>query len=155
MTNTLQKYLAAATKLAATELAEAFISLPEDKRLWCPAETSRSATDQLAECALFNGYMASLYQTRKWPDNYYDVLFSEKDDLVAQGWQVIHPTLVENTARAAAAIAIIPDSDLPQEIETIPHGSRTLSQMIGSPYWNMTYHFGQISYIASLLGLLE
>ena len=31
----------------------------------------------------------------------------------------------------------------------------TLAQVIAYPHWNMSYHEGQINYIASMLGLLK
>ncbi len=36
----------------------------------------------------------------------------------------------------------------------MPWGPMTVAQMITSPHWNMTYHEGQINYIASILGCL-
>ena len=151
MTNTQQSFLAAVTEKAAAKLAEAFASLPESKRLWSPAETARTATDQVAECAIINGYMASLLQARQWPDGQIDLFFAEKAEIAAMGWEEIHPRLLESARHAAAAIAAISDSDLMDEIET-PWRKQTVAELITYPHWNMTYHEGQINYLASLIG---
>jgi hypothetical protein len=36
-----------------------------------------------------------------------------------------------------------------------PWGSLSIEQTIAYPYWNMSYHLGQLNYIASMLGCLE
>ena len=151
MTNTLQGFLAAATEKAAADLAEAFIALPEDKRLWSPTEGARPAIDLVAECALLTGYTAGLLQPRSWPDGQYDLFFAEKAEAIAQGWDEIHPRLMDSARRLAAAIAAVPEAELADEVE-IPWGKQTVQQLTTYPYWNMSYHLGQVNYIASLLG---
>jgi len=34
-------------------------------------------------------------------------------------------------------------------------GNQSLAEVMAYPYWNMSYHQGQINYIASLLGCLD
>ena len=154
MSNTLQSFLTAATEKAAAKLAEAFVSLPESKRLWSPAETARPAIDQVAECAILNGYMANLLQTRQWPEGQIDLFLAEKAALAAMSWEEVQPRLLKSAQRVAAAIAAIPDDDLMDEIET-PWRKQTVAELITYPHWNMTYHEGQINYLASLLGPLD
>ncbi len=151
---TQQSFLAAATEKAAADLAKAFVALPQDKRLWQPAESARSAMDQVAECAILTGYMANLLHTRQWPDGQFDLFFSEKAELVMQGWEEIHPRLVESAGRVAAVIAALTEDDLAVEIET-PFRTQTIEGWMTYPHWNLIYHEGQINYIASLLGTLE
>ncbi len=151
---TQQSFLAAATEKAAADLAKAFVTLPEDKRLWQPAEATRSAMDQVAECALLASYTANLLHTRQWPDGQFDLFFDEKAELVMQGWEELHPRLIENAGRVAAAIAAVPDSDLTDEIE-MPWGKQSVDELLAYSYWNLTYHLGQVNYIASLLGTLD
>ena len=148
---TQQSFLAAATEKAAADLAKAFVALPEDKRLWQPAESARSAMDQVAECAILTGYIANLLHTRQYGN--YDMFYAEEVELVRQGWEEIHPRLIENAGRAAAAIAAVPDGDLPNEIE-LPWGMQSIDELLAYSYWNLTYHLGQVNYIASLLGPL-
>ena len=154
MPNTLQEFLVRDTQKAADELIEAFLRLPEEKRAWSPDEKARTALDQVAECAILNGYTADLIQSRTWTMTDFNVFFQAKADLVAQGWETVHTLLIDNTQKVIAAMGLVPEEDLKIEIPT-PLGSMSLAQIISYPYWNMTYHTGQINYIASILGCLQ
>jgi len=154
MSTTLQSFLAAATKKAADELEAALLRLPEDKRGWAPADSSRSALDQAAECAMLSGSTSELIKTRKWN---FEGDFSEylrKKSELAQSWSGVKTVLDENIANVVEAIAAVPTEDLEAEVKT-PFGTMTLAQIISYPYWNMTYHLGQINYLASILGVLD
>jgi hypothetical protein len=154
MPNSLQAFLSTATPKAAEELTAAFLRLSEDKRNWSPDEKARTALDQVAECAILNGYTAELVQSRQWTMTDFNVFIQAKADLVAQGWESVQALLQENTPKVVAAIGAVPEEDLSVEIPT-PLGSMLLSQIVAYPYWNMTYHTGQINYIASILGCLD
>ena len=67
MSKYLQNFLAGAAKKAAVDLEAALLQLPEYKRGWSPAETSRSAVDQVAECAMLNGMTVQMITSRAWP----------------------------------------------------------------------------------------
>jgi len=153
MSITLQAFFADAARQAAADLEAALLRLPEDKRNWSPAEKARTALDQAAECAMLNGYTVDLIQTRKWPADYsFDAFFREKAEL-ARDWNAVKVLLNQNTAKAAEAIRAVPDEDLGIQIQ-MPWGLMPLSKIIAYPYWNMSYHEGQINYIASILGCL-
>jgi len=151
MPSTLQKFLAAATEKAAAGLAEALSQLPVDKRLWGPSGDARPALDLATECALLNGYTGDLIQTRSWSAQNMRDYERDKPEIVAQGWDTLHQLLEESAHKVAAAISAVPDTALADEIE-MPGTPQTVAQIIAYPYWNMTYHLGQINYIASLLG---
>ena len=153
MPSTLQEFLAAATQKAATDLKEALLRLPEDKRNYQPAETSRSALDQVAECAILNGYTADLITTRQWQQNAMTQFLEDKNALMPDVEKIL-ALLQENAQRVTAIIGSVPDDALDIEIE-LPWRKQKLSELVSYPYWNMSYHQGQINYIASLLGLLE
>jgi hypothetical protein len=150
MPNTLQDFLAVATHKASTELMEAFLRVPEDKRTWKSEGTARATLDQLAECALLNGYAADLIQSRKWTMNNFDIFRQEKAEAEALGWEHLRELLEKNTSRVADAIRAVPDDALDSEIETTG-GKMPLSEIAARSYWNMTYHLGQINYIAAML----
>ncbi len=152
MPHTLQDFLTGATQKAMTELVEALLRIPEDKRAWRPEGKARTAVDQAAECALLNGYTADLIQTRTWA-SHFDVFLQAKAELTAQSWEQLHSVLQENTRKVIAAIGAVPDEALAIEID-LPWGKSTLAEILSYPYWNMTYHLGQINYIASMLGCL-
>lgn len=149
MPNTLQDYLATATQKASADLAAALLRLPEDKRGWSPGEKSRTALDQVAECAILNEYTAELIQTRTWqPDWFAD--FPAAKAKAAQDWGTLQARLQESAARVAAAIADVPDEALADEIQLFGR-TMALAEVMARSYWNMTYHEGQIVYIGSLL----
>ncbi|HZT43972.1 MAG TPA: DinB family protein [Chthonomonadaceae bacterium] len=153
MPNTLQEFLAHDTQKAADELIEAFLRLPEEKRAWRPDEKARTALDQVAECAILNGNTAELIQTRTWQPGRYEEFLRKKGEMTAQGWEPIHALLQENTRKVIAVIGAVADAELNEEVE-MPWGKMRLSQILAYPDWNMTYHLGQINYIASILGCL-
>ena len=153
MSHTLQDFFTAATQKAADDLAAAFLRLPEDKRGWTPDEKSRTALDQVAECILINGYTAEMIQTRTWQTDSFAQFPAEKAEAAAQEWETLHARLQENTDRVIAAIGTVADEALGDEIE-LPWSKLTLAEVVAYPYWNMTYHQGQINYIASILGCL-
>lgn len=153
MPNTLQDFLAAATRKAAGDLAAALLRVPEDKRDWSPEGRARTALDQMAECALLNGYTVAMIQTRQWPDDAFAAYSQEKAEAVRDE-AALNRLLQDNTERVVAAIGTVPDDALGHEI-AMPWGAQTLAQIIAYPYWNMTYHEGQINYIAAMLGRLE
>jgi uncharacterized damage-inducible protein DinB len=154
MPDTLQDFLATATQKASDELIAAFLRLPEDKWNWSPADKARTALDQVAECAILGGYTAHLIQIKEWSTSLFDAFPQEKTEAVARGWEYVRPLLEESTRKVSAVISTIPDDALSIEI-ALPWSKSTLAEIMAYPYWNMTYHQGQINYIASILGCLD
>lgn len=70
MSNSMQDFLADATAKAASNLEAALLRVPADKRLWAPVETSRSALDIVAECAILNASSAQIIMLRKWDEDF-------------------------------------------------------------------------------------
>lgn len=150
MPNTVQETYAAAALKASDALAAALLNLPEDKRAWQPGGKARTALDQVAECAMLNGYTADLIATHEWQVNDFEAFFRDKAALAALGWEPVQARLQENTKRVAEAIRALSDRDLEIEVET-PWRKQTLAEIIAYPHWNMSYHEGQINYIGSLI----
>jgi len=148
-----QEYVATATERVAADFEAAFRRIPEDKRHWSPAEGSRSAADQLAEIALLNGSTASLVKTKAFPADFDMAQFFAVKGQHAQDIDGTLALLKENTAKVVDAIRNVPDDELSIEIQ-MPWGLMTVRQIMGYPLWNMSYHEGQINYIASILGCL-
>ncbi|HLK57342.1 MAG TPA: DinB family protein [Chthonomonadaceae bacterium] len=147
----MQEFLVGATRKASADLEAALLRLPEDKRNWRPAETARTALDQYAECAILNGSTADVIVSRSFPTNYDFSAFTNAKDALAQNWDRAQALLKENTEKICSVIQAVPDADLNIEVQ-FPWGPMTLAQIIAYPLWNMSYHEGQINYIASLLG---
>lgn len=153
MSMNLQSFLAQSTQKLAVDLQAALDRLPDDKKGWTPAETSRSALDQAAECAILNGSTVNLIQSRQWPDTFdFEAFIRDKQKLAADP-AAAKELLQKNTQRVADAIKAVADADLEIPITT-PFGTMSLAQIMSYPYWNMSYHEGQINYIASILGCL-
>ena len=152
MASTLQTFLVKAIEEAAKELEEAYLRIPEDKRNWSPMGDARTAGDLVAECAILND-IENMVRTRKFPDVDFEAYGRAKTEL-AKDWGVLQSKLHENTAKAIATIRNVPDEDLAIEFPS-PWGPLSIQQTIAYPYWNMSYHLGQINYLASMLGCLE
>jgi hypothetical protein len=152
MSNILQEFLAAMTQTNKNDLVAAFLHLPEDKRNWSPSEKSRSSADLIAECALNNGVTAEMIKARKWPAHDQEAYMKEKAELANGDWNTLHELLDTNTDAVIATIKVVPDSELSDPIQT-PYGGGPLSGICAYPYWNMSYHLGQINYIHTILGI--
>ena len=152
MSGSLQAYLARATQKAAADLLTALERLPQDKRDWQPMGDARSAADQVAECAILNGTTADLIAARAFPDFDFAQFAAAKTALVADP-DTLRALLQANTARVIAALSTVDDAELEVEIP-MPWGAQSLASILAYPYWNMSYHEGQINYIASMLGAL-
>jgi hypothetical protein len=152
MANELQTFLAEGIIKAAADLEAAFARIPEDKRTWSPGESSRNALDQMAECAILNGYTAETITTRQWMNTGgMEGYFASKAEAVEKGWEYIEPLFKANVEKAAAAVRAFGTESLGSPIET-PFGTMKMTQILSYPYWNMCYHEGQINYIATILG---
>jgi hypothetical protein len=150
----LTHHLAAATDKAATELRDAYLSLPAEKRAWSPEPSSRSALDQLAECALLAGNTATVIAERAWPETMrFEEYLAQKAALVAEGEATALSLLSENTAKVIAAIQAVPEEALSLQVPT-PWRPMAMTEVLAYCHWNDTYHTGQIYYIASLLDCL-
>ncbi len=154
MPHTLQDFLASATLKAAADLETALLRIPEDKRGWSVMGDARTALDMAAECAMLCSSTAELMKSRVWDTNFDFAEYVRTKDELAKDWNAVKELLAKNTAFAIDSINAIPDEALSAEI-TMPFGTMTLAQIAAYPYWNMSYHEGQINYIASMLGLLK
>jgi uncharacterized damage-inducible protein DinB len=155
MTNTtpsVQEFFVSLTEKQAKDLVAAFDRLPADKRHWEPTEGSRSAANQLAECAILNGSTAKLLETRTWDTQESFEEFFEQRDKLAGDDGALKATMEENLPKIIHAIRSIPTEDLDKEI-AMPWGNMKVGQIITYPYWNMAYHEGQVNYIATMLGV--
>lgn len=147
MTLTVQEYAARALEKGAEDLITAAEATPEDQRAWQPLERGRTAVDQVAECAMINGGTAAVVVNRGWSD--IDMAEWRQAQAALDTLEKAVARLRENTARLTAAIRAAPDEALEMEI-ALPWATRSLADIFLLPYWNMSYHEGQINYIQSL-----
>jgi len=152
MLKTIQDFLADATLKASQDLTTAFLRIPENKRNWSPDEKARTALDQFAECALLCGYTAETITNKRLAPGSMERFFPEKAELQTKTWEKIHAEFDSNAAKVVAAIRAVTDEEM--EMEITIWRPMTIATLIAYPHWNMTYHEGQINYIASILDCL-
>jgi hypothetical protein len=106
----------------------------------------------IAECAVANN-VAEILETRAFDaEAFWGAIRKAKTEWIGDERRLL--TLMHKSADATVrAIQSVPEGDLGLEI-AMPWGPVTVAQMISYPYWNMSYHEGQINYIASMLGCL-
>jgi uncharacterized damage-inducible protein DinB len=149
MLTPLHQFLTTATQKAAEQLEAAFLQLPEDKRHWSPGGAARSAIDMMAECALMND-LTNLIATRALPKDFDYAKYRQMNTELAGDWDTLRAKLHENTALGIAALQTVPASELADTVE-MPWATYTLAEIMAYPYWNMSYHEGQINAIAAQL----
>jgi uncharacterized damage-inducible protein DinB len=150
MSKHLQEFLGRTARKAAADLEAALLRLPDDKRDWSPMGGARTARDMVAECALLNGGTIQMIQTRAFIADFDMTVFSRAKRELAQDENALLSLLHENTEKVAVVIERVDENDLNVEVP-MPWGPMTLAQVMAYPYWNMSYHEGQINYIASLI----
>jgi len=149
MSGPLQTFLAGATTKSANDLIVLIDGMPEAQRSWSPLDKGRTALDQAAECAIINGAMVKLIETKTFPSTFSMEQFNSTKADLAKDWASLKSLLQSNTSAAIAAIESVPDSDFGIEID-LPWGKSTVLQLLSMPFWNMSYHQGQITYITVL-----
>ena len=154
MTMTQQEYVATMTEQKARDLIVAYAKIPADKRGWSPGGTARTALDLFAECILMNSYTVRVIELQAWSDDALLAYETDKAAVAVMDLAKQNTLLMEGAQSLAAVIRIVPDEALSVVIE-MPWSNQTLSEVIAYQHWNLSYHEGQINYIASILGVLE
>ena len=152
MPQTVQEYLAGAAQKAAADLTKAYLNIPDEKRDWSPAEKARSAMDMYAECVLLNSYTADTI-TNQAMSGSMESFTRDKAEVKVLTWEQMHAQFEASVAKIMASIRGVKEGDM-EVVIAMPWGPMTPAQLITYPHWNMTYHEGQINYIASILGCL-
>lgn len=153
--STVNETAAKLTQQASDKLVKNLNAMPAEKQQWKPPSDGRSAHEQVLECAVINGMAAKIFTDQAFPN------FETMDwggmfgKAAAQNdtTEKLIATLEKATADLVAATKAFPADKL-GEMVTVPFdGSvHTWAEVIFFPYWNMTYHEGQINYIQLLYG---
>ena len=114
---------------------------------------ARTALDQVSECAMLNGGMANLLHTRTMEGFDFEQ-YERTRATLQQDTDALLSVLRENTAKAAAAIRAVPDANLDDQIQ-LPWGLLTARKSSRTRLYNMSYHEGQMNYLASMLSCLQ
>jgi uncharacterized damage-inducible protein DinB len=152
MTVTLQSVAANLIEKIADDLIHIAKATPEDRANWQPAEGARTVLHQLVECCLANAMWTNTLQNHMHamlPDGVAEQAYRELDTI-----DKVTVRLRETSARLAAVIRTLPDSDMDVIVPFPwkPEQGRSIAECCYHPYWNMCYHHGQIAYVQTMYG---
>lgn len=126
--------------------------IPEDKLDWSPGEGSRSALDQLQECATAIETFWPSYEKRKmeWSDEMFREWMAERAKLKTM-------TELEAVCRTQVRKLLdftkgLTEEQLDEKVQLPFPGDYTLADVILYNQWNMAYHEGQIMYLLQMMG---
>ena len=147
MSLTVQEQAARLTERKAQDLiAAARAVVPEDQGAKILGR-GRSVLDMIAECAITNEMSVALLRTREWDEAGREA--RQKAHAALDTLDKACEALAKHTDTLAAAIRALPDDQLELEV-TLPGETSTVADDLLHPYWNMSYHEGQINYIQTL-----
>lgn len=145
----------ALTEKAFSELFRQARFVPADKLNWKPAESSRSILSLLQECAQCPVWAVGLLNHRKMPDFTPELLAELSNE--REGWTTVDACEAEAKNRLTAlkeAIEQFPEDDMEKTIFLPFGGGRDFAfwEVMTFPYWNVTYHLGQMCYVETMYG---
>lgn len=150
----LPAFLAQLVRKSGTDLVKVYNKLPEAHREWHPTldgHAARDAYDQLVECTLITGWVASAFKSGSVPSMEGFDFQKAMDDTKAAGG--ILEKLAQSTEALAAAIGAASNEKLgetfPDPFRGEPMNWADLAMLV---IWNDNYHEGQMNYILALGG---
>lgn len=151
---TTKELIALLNEKAIEDLFRSARAMPEEKLSWRCADTSRTVLEILQECA----------QSVKWPQalsspgggppdaDAYAKALAERES-----WTTVdacEKAAQDNWVEAKEYIQNYPEDDLDRRIDLpfAPGLTLSVAEILASPYWNMTYHLGQINFVQTMYG---
>ncbi|NLI00558.1 MAG: DinB family protein [Chthonomonadales bacterium] len=150
--NPLKQAAAHMCTTAAQNLRINLEAMPADKQVWRPLDKGRSALEQVQECAVINGFFASILRDQAVPEMQWDAYKAACAALDTA--EKAAEALSASAKQLVADIEAFPEDRLDATV-TLPFHEgmvMTFAQIMFAAYWNMTYHTGQIAYIQTLYG---
>jgi len=133
-------------------------TMEPEKLTWSPLDQGRTVLSMLQECAQAPNWMSSILELRAMSP------LSRSEIVEARRMRAEWTTIDEcekvcrfNTEKLCRIIADYPDADF-EIVVSLPFGpggtgiEENLLKVVGRNYANLTYHYGQISYIQLMLG---
>ena len=143
--------------LRSTEiLLKTYAAVPEDKLLWSPSATAKSATQLVAHIGLVNEAFAGILTGKVTGSTDVPAMFAElaRKELTIKAREKAIALIEDSTAGVVAAIESITDAQVAGDITT-PFGVRPLRKFIFMPEWHVASHSAQIDYLQTTWGDLE
>jgi|YelNatPaOPRAMG01_1025707.scaffolds.fasta_scaffold05406_10 hypothetical protein len=137
---------------AANTLIRTLKAMPQEKIEWKPQEHGRCALEQIVECGRTNMLVAQILNEHGMPP--LDPEDIRQAHMRYDSLPKAIAALKDGTQSLLDAIESFSDRYLNDEV-TMPFGGGTTKkyyEIMFMPYWNMTYHLGQINYIQTLYG---
>jgi len=137
------------------DVLRAAAALPPDRLAWQPAETSRSALNQLQELAVSASWFLPILSEGHFPE--FGDHARRETERIRESLDTLEKCrdqARDGTAQLCQAIAQFPDGRLEDEI-LVPFGggmTLTMADVLGLHAWNLTYHLGQINYLQTMIG---
>jgi len=137
---------------AGDDIIRALAATPDDKANWKPESAGRSILEITIECAGVNSFMARCITSGVAP-----AINREDGEKLAKELTNLSKAadaLKSSIDALTLAVSSLPNEKLDSSI-TLPFLggiTTTLEEMLGRPYWHMSYHLGQINYIQTLYG---
>lgn len=151
MTQTASEIAAKLNRQVSDGLARNLAAMPPEKQDWRPEESTRSALQQVQECAVINGWAAEILRTGDVPPLSHDEFARKTSELDTADKAIA--ALRAATDDLVGVIGSLPDELLDHTIQ-LPWESTpvTLAEAMWISYWNMAYHTGQLAYIQTMYG---
>ncbi len=146
------------TQKALEDLCRAALAVPADRQEWVPGGDARSTLSQMQEVATSARFFLPLLRSGDAPD------FDEHALRQTRALRASFATIEECVTAARSsltqlcqAISEVPEERLEDEM-VLPFGggtTMTTADVLMLPYWNMTYHLGQVNQLQLMLGDCE
>lgn len=119
-------------------------AMPEDKIDWRPEPTARTTRQLLEELVDTMPFSIEFIKTQKMPK--YEESSGKKRSM-----NEMEKEYRQHMEDFLKAVKNFPEADMQKEND-LPWGKMTFFDLITYPYWNLMYHWGQISYIQTMYG---
>ena len=150
-----QDLVAELTQLASEGLIRNLNSMPEERRDWKAESTSRSALNQIWECATVNERFAEFLTGRSTGPLSFKILGELWKSETPDTCEALIERLKIATAGLSEAIRGLTDEQLNEMVQINPENQIPTKMLMYMGLRNMWYHTGQIAYIQSLYGDIE
>lgn len=127
-----------------------FSYVPDDRLMWTPTPTSKSAIRIAAHTALYAGRFARMIRDRRLPaPENLDEWLAERDaeEVAITSREEMEKVFRYGTAEVLEALKTLVPDDLEVSLDSGQGWSMPMKQLVELPGWHATLHAGQIDYL--------